>query len=216
MKYLYQHLRQGKLEHLEIPQLRLADSSLEEEKKIRAARSWNKWLDQQLAALSVPAQIICAMTAVEMALPIWELVADNPQNDSILWTPWISSEGIDWRLGEEPNEVVNIVWKWIAGNFSARDMVYLENLQRLPHMLDRPLVIEPRGEYAFESARHLASGFQWFIKSGMKDIVTPIITDAIKSARMAVWHRPKEDFFRRWWNRCRARLAINRLHELDI
>ncbi len=157
-----------------------------------------------LERLSPTQQVICALTAAEMVLFIWEERDPGPSDVSAM---------------------IKTTWEWVRGDASpeqvreAASAIYGSGPLIAPiPAADIPALNMAR--VAAADAGLAAANISLSVPIYGSDISTAeIVTEAVSGASYAaLWTAwpTREAFFRDWWSRCRARLAFRDVETAEV
>ena len=138
-----------------------------------------------LDRLSLQQQVICALTAAELVLPIFEE-----------FQPGI----------EAPKNGIAMGWQWVQGMVDREQVMVAATAAE-----DAGGNIQWEGERG-KNAGHSAFSAAWAAESAGDPLESVVddawgTSEAMLAARGA-WNMPEEEFYELWWKECRCRLAI--------
>ena len=212
---LRQHLQSGRLGHFDP-----VDRWECEERESTDAPTDFRSARDLLSSLPHWAQVVCALTAAEMSLPIWE---ESEFAQSLLPLPL-------WKLSEKdlltpevqtyftPRRAVETLRIWLNGDANQED---------LEQELDIALQAADAVVHAVHSEGYVGS-------TNYAEAAAAAITEAIdtafdpedasdngayagaEAAQAYSASMPREQFFRWWWCNCKRRLAIMGLEKAEL
>ncbi len=170
------------------------------------APSTREEIEQLMRRLPHWAQVVCALTAAEMALPIWE--EDDWVNENL------SEEQI-----EAPSQAIKVTWQWLDGEVSDDELSAAKTavwaaawVAGVAANAQDPIWVPPR-LWAGKAAAYAADATR----------TTTAATDATAAISQAVWAATRasgvapgstqevveyRERYREWWDLCRCRLAF--------
>ncbi len=144
-------------------------------------------IHELLGRLAHKQQVICALTAAEMVLPIFE--QENPNND-------------------RPRVAINATYRWIEGQASR------EEVRDAANATARPALDSAAGAAAYDAA-YAASYDPIYDAASAVDAAASAV-DAASVVAVVFWGIPRVEFYELWWKECRCRLAFSDVGEAEL
>ncbi len=153
------------------------------------------------------AQVVCALTAAEMALPFWE---ESDDAQTLLPVPFWKISDLtdeDWQTEEiqlyfAPRRLIETLWKWLNGDAAFKEVMAA---RRAVNAIANP----PR-----DIPRDLTCPFSWAASIDTSVYRLHAAHAATYTALLIGLLR--EDFYSRWWCNCKRRLAIMGTKEAEL
>ena len=170
-----------------------------------------------LVLLPAWARVVCALTAVEMVLPIWE---EWPYVENQLYAPRRTIDFTwQWLRDGMPTEMIAGLREFSEDTRHAGEVAIDEyraihgDYSRIPYVAYAAADVASAATTAHSVASASATGFASVHLAAVNDAAVAATTSVHLAAVAAqeVYGTPPEEFYLLWWCQCKRRLAIREL-----